>query len=372
VKELGLTAMKASFAIWLARADKEKVFEEISHPENVEKMSYLLKPSSSPKATLNSTDNSPKATLISTATSMSTKSPKSSYISKPVGLRNIGQTCYVNAILQAMVCAYDIWSGILPNDLSNSHFLKYLVTMLNLMRFRSDKVDPKYIVARLGSFISKARGKTFVPNQANDVPEVLGHILDDILTCCPSIRNVFTTSYRIEMTCDTCGTSSCSEDIITILSVPIRKTVNLSIQQFFRTSSLEGENQKFCVACGENQVATSEVQLVKPPQILIVQLLRFTQVGMGSYIKNTMKVTCDSDISLIEKIVEPHTKHNYKLISVIDHSGTHSNGHYTCFVQDRASKQWFWCNDSVVEKTNISLCMNPYLLFYRFEQLEVL
>ena len=51
--------------------------------------------------------------------------------------------------------------------------------MLNLMRFKSDKVDPKFIVARLGSFISKARGKTFVPNEANDAPEVLGYILDE-------------------------------------------------------------------------------------------------------------------------------------------------------------------------------------------------
>ena len=32
-KSLGLTAMKASFALWLARADKSKVFEEVKHPE---------------------------------------------------------------------------------------------------------------------------------------------------------------------------------------------------------------------------------------------------------------------------------------------------------------------------------------------------
>ena len=159
---------------------------------------------------------------------------------------------------------------------------------------------------------------------------------------------------------------------MSILRVPVRKTVNLSIQQFFRTSSLDGENQRFCAACGGNQDATSEVKLVKPPQVLIVQLQRFTQVGVGNFIKNSMKVSCDSDISLVEKIAEPHTRHSYRLISAIDHSGTYSNGHYTCFVLDKASNQWFWCNDSIVEKTSISLCLSPYLLFYRLERLEIL
>ena len=174
------------------------------------------------------------------------------------------------------------------------------------------------------------------------------------------------------MTCDICETSSCSEDMMSILRVPVRNTVNLSIQQIFRTSSLDGENQRYCAACGVNRDATSEVILEKPPQVLIVQLQRFTEVGVGNFIKNCMKVSCDSDISLVEKIVEPHTKHSYRLISVIDHSGSYSNGHYTCFVLDKSSNQWFWCNDSIVEKTSISLCSNPYALFYHLDRLEIL
>ena len=50
-----------------------------------------------------------------------------------------------------------------------------------MMRFKPDKVDPKFIVARLADFISKASGKTFVPNRAIDTPEVLQYILADVL-----------------------------------------------------------------------------------------------------------------------------------------------------------------------------------------------
>ena len=177
--------------------------------------------------------------------------------------------------------------------------------------------------------------------------------MDDISTCCLTAGNSFTTTYQIERICDTCGSSSKVDDKVVLLRVPIRNTINLSIQQFFRTSS-------------ENQDATSEVELVIPPQILIVQLERFTAVGGNNFIKNTMKVSCDT-----EKIAKPHMRHAYKLISVIDHSGPYSNGHYTCFVQDQTSKQWFCCNDSIVNKSDISLFPNPYILFYRIDKLEV-
>ena len=84
-----------------------------------------------------------------------------------------------------------------------------------------------------------------------------------------------------------------------------------------------------------------------------------------------MRVSCDTQVFLSEEIEEPHTKHAYDLISVIDHSGTFSNGHYTCFVLDGPSGQWFLCNDSSVEKSSLSKCLNPYVLFYRRKQLIV-
>ena len=52
-----------------------------------------------------------------------------------------------------------------------------------------------------------------------------------------------------------------------------------------------------------------------------------------------MRVSCDTQVFLSEEIEEPHTKHAYDLISVIDHSGSFSNGHYSCFVLDVSSSQ---------------------------------
>ena len=155
-----------------------------------------------------------------------------------------------------------------------------------------------------------------------------------------------------------------------ILCVPVRRSINLSIQSFFSSSSLTGVNQRFCGVCDSKQDGTSVIQLSRPPQILIVQLKRFSSED-GVLIKDSMRVSCDTQVFLSEEIEEPHTKHAYDLISVIDHSGTFSNGHYTCFVLDVPSGQWFLCNDSSVEKSSLSKCLNPYVLFYRRKQLIV-
>ena len=74
----------------------------------------------------------------------------------------------------------------------------------------------------------------------------------------------------------------------------------------------------------------------------------------------------------MENIAEPYTSHSYKLISAIDHSGTYSNGHYTCFVLDKASNQWFWCNAPIVAKPRISLCLNPYHVVYCLDPLAII
>ena len=74
-----------------------------------------------------------------------------------------------------------------------------------------------------------------------------------------------------------------------------------------------------------------------------------------------MRVLSHTQVFLSEEIEEPHTKHAYDLISVIDLSGTFSNGHYTCFVLDVPSNQWFLCNDSSVKKSSLYMCLSSYV-----------
>ena len=155
------------------------------------------------------------------------------FSTSPIGLRNLCQTCYVNVILQSLAASFDSWTCIIPHDLSSTHFLKYLVSMMKLMKFRSSKVDPAHFVDKLGALISWARGVKFIMNRANDVPEVLIYILCEMLAKCPvSSKYIFSTSIKVDRSCDVCFSSSCTEEQVSTLRVPVRSSVQLSIQDF--------------------------------------------------------------------------------------------------------------------------------------------
>ena len=144
--------------------------------------------------------------------------------------------------------------------------------------------------------------------------------------------NLFTTSVSIERTCDSCKNSSISEDSHLIQCVPIRSTVGASVREIFRTSMLNGENQLFCSVCQSLKEATSESKWSRAPEVLIIQLERFISIGPQQFIKNNIKVSCDTEVSLSEMDSDPPITHVYRLVGIIDHSGTFSDGHYTCFV----------------------------------------
>ena len=137
----------------------------------------------------------------------------------------------INSILLSLVCAHEIWRCIPKSELASSHFLKFLFTTLNLIKMKSNRVDPSNLISKLGPFVSRARCAPFCPNEPNDVPEVLSFILTEMIACCPSSCNVFSLLYRIENFCDSCTSSSRSEDRSSILCVPVRRSINHS--EFF-------------------------------------------------------------------------------------------------------------------------------------------
>ena len=117
--------------------------------------------------------------------------------------------------------------------------------MMRLMKFRSSKVDPAHFVEKLGALISRARGVKFIVNRANDVPEVLGYILSEMLAkCTDSGKYIFSTSFRVDRSCDVCFSSSCTEEQVSMLRVPVRSSIQLCIQDFFSSSRLDGPNQR--------------------------------------------------------------------------------------------------------------------------------
>ena len=164
------------------------------------------------------------------------------------------------------------WGNTLKRNIEEMIQLK-----MKLMKFRSIKVNPAHFVDKLGALISQARGVKFIMNRANDVPEVLGYILCEMLARCPvSSKCIFSTFFKVDRSCDVCFSSSCTEEQVSMLRVPVRSSIQLSIQDFFSSSRLDGLNQRYCGVCGINQDATCDICLIKPPELPIIHLVRFT------------------------------------------------------------------------------------------------
>ena len=297
---------------------------------------------------------------------------KSKYAKRPVGLPNQGWTCYFNVSLQCLCATSELWSVLTPAVTSQCHLLKNLVLLLKLMRNGQAGLDASIVLGRLGALISRKSGKKFITNTPQDAPEVIAYILDEILICPTISSQLFQIRNRTTSTCDVCHTSSASEDLCSILTVPVSNSVSSSLSNFFSERALDGENQWFCPLCNSPQDATYSTKNHGAPQVIIVQLARFTRIGIDQVIKLSTPVRPDTSVSITETVSDTETIiHIYNLVGVICHSGNYVGGHYTATVLDRVSNKWFLCNDRTISETTINICEDGYTFFYVRERLAI-
>ena len=225
---------------------------------------------------------------------------------------------------------------------------------------------PKFFLSQLGSLISKAKGNTFIVNKEHDAPEVLQYILDEILLCPTLPTNLVNLSLVNTISCTQCQCSSTKEDKLSILQVVAASSIQQAILQLQQTTMLEGENMWDCPLCKDKREAIRSTRFASLPTVLIVHIKRFTNILPSQFFKNSIDVSCSSPLTIFEHVDDDaYVKRTYNLRSIVHHSGTLNNGHYTASVFDLKQNKWFKCNDkAVVAETSKANKKTPYLLFY--------
>ncbi|KAJ6235139.1 ubiquitin carboxyl-terminal hydrolase 11 [Anaeramoeba flamelloides] len=142
------------------------------------------------------------------------------------------------------------------------------------------------------------------------------------------------------------------------------------IDCFLTTEKLSKENTWYCSDCKEHVQAWKKFDIWELPNVLIIQLKRFTQ-SRYSRRKIDKYVEFPEILDMCDYLIGPNKnskKYKYKLYAVSNHYGGVGGGHYTAFGKSHSTQKWYSYNDSRCSRVNGSDAVKTsaaYVLFYQ-------
>ncbi|XP_029301817.1 ubiquitin carboxyl-terminal hydrolase 2a isoform X2 [Cottoperca gobio] len=380
--------------------------EALSRSSNQEAFSSS---SSSSSRAFSSSTWEPSSNRLSDSTTRDSTNSKSAQ--GLVGLKNLGNTCFMNSILQCLSNTHSLRDYCLHNshrrDLNNNsrtntalmeEFAKLLQTMWTSSS--SEAVSPSEFKTQIQRYAPR-----FVGYNQQDAQEFLRFLLDGLhnevnrVTVRPrgsvedfdhlqdeekgkkmwnkyleredsKIVDVFVGQLKSSLTCSHCGFCSTVFDPFWDLSLPIAKgygEVSLMdcMRLFTKEDVLDGDEKPTCYRCKARRRCTKKFTIQKFPKILVLHLKRFSEARrtskLSTYVNFPMK-----DLDLREFASENSINAVYNLYAVSNHSGTTMGGHYTAFCRNPNSGEWYTFNDSRVTPMSSSQVRSSdaYVLFY--------
>ncbi|XP_076272279.1 deubiquitinating apoptotic inhibitor [Rhynchophorus ferrugineus] len=315
---------------------------------------------------------------ITSAVSVPLKSPTGK-----VGLYNLGNTCYMNSILQALYMTKTFRNQVLlQNDVVMPLFSKLQVLFALLQHSKKFCLSPNDILTLL-------RPPGFVLGHQHDSSEFLGYLLDTLHeqekskqigngnnkdmeeTAAEPTPTVVQQSFGGKTVtvsrCAECGTKSERIDGFRDLQLSFPQNANnpsvQSLMEFFLESEkLCGDNQYRCDACDKLTDGERLTKIVSIPNHLILTLKHFRyDPASQTRTKLLQRVNLESRICLEGAW--------FDLYAAVVHCGTSvDSGHYYTFARDTTG--WYKFNDSIVSKTTeeslhlVKPPETPYILFY--------
>ena len=361
VKSLGRIAMESSFCIWLCRDSK-----------NWQSPSPILE-----SKTPNSHSVKPK-TKVSEIPEIRKQAPKSSKVQpsnvqkksakrKHVGFINKGNTCYANAILQALSTIPSFWCQQLSESGVISPLARSVSLNLSLLGKRSSPIDPSNFLRALQNLISRTRNSPFNVNTMQDASEILQIIIDELKGTSILADDIISSSLKTITFCEQCNSFDSAETKHEIIQLPLTNSITSSLNSFLSPVDCRGSNKCFCGVCNSLQNSVRTTEFSRCGNILVLQLIRYVDVN-GKISKDNRKVNLFKDSITIPVIVDNVVSMNkpFKLRASINHSGTLNAGHYWAFIKEDSSNSWLKCNDTSVIQTNFFDLQNDssYIFVY--------
>lgn len=301
------------------------------------------------------------------------------------GLLNIGHTCYMNATIQATRCLKDFVEIVGSGEHSDDSLHTCLCKIVETMNESCSTIRPT-------TFVRNIVSKRFPLHKPADAHEFLCFLLDrlheeskmkvgmTIVARVPDIHtkrenqalmayqamfqdgfsNVIPTFFGQMCTSLKAKKGQYKKEMFetfSTLNVPVRKSLYQSLDDYFASEELNGENQVMDDTTNTLVDATKQTYLWRNPRILIVVLNRFGEQ------KNTEAIDIPELLDVFRYRYPPSNNNLYHLRSICNHVGDSNNGHY--YTTAKWNRNWYSFDDTVVKHCDgWGDGSEAYLLFY--------
>lgn len=332
------------------------------------------------------------------------------------GLNNLGNTCYLNSIIQCLSHTYELSDHLFTGQstyclINNSKEGKIglvisYIRLLAQLWYNDSHIDNEYLKSFVQSFLKHfPQG---IHMRQNDAHETLLFLLDSLHTLL-SKKVTYKISGHIESEIDNHMIQSIKEwkehyknthsfvidlfggqELLKLQCLNCKKitrryptsmttilNINESTNDIYdcfdlltSVEQLEAGNEWQCDHCKSYTRAHKKLGFWKLPQIFVLTLNRFIFDGRAlekneKYISFTPTLNMQSYLSIMQE------HYTYDLYAVSCHTGKTNGGHYYSYCLDQSTNDWFCYNDSTVtyiSDFNKIITPDAYILFYRLRK----
>lgn len=280
------------------------------------------------------------------------------------GLQNIGNTCFLNAVLHLIKHIDIIMYELICRQSNSNEFLLKIGLFYKVLFNRPLGRKELFSFHR---YLSKNIILERIPIQG-DSNEVLMSLISKLTDNNNTLDRVLKSKIINEVTCDNCGYKSKTKNNSHCLNytVPQKDKINLKnlIDSYSDKNYLFGDNKYHCEKCKKLSNATKYSIVNRYAHILIMNIDRHIHNINGNN-KNKSKILFKKNLLLNQK--------TYYLIGTIYHLGNNiDSGHYICKVYDFNTLKWYIYNDSnvsIIKEEEEEISSNNYCHVYISEKM---